>query len=329
MSGEVRAPRLRLLADGVDLPGVLGADVWSNNYLAADRFHVRLAAGAGAMGIVDAPGVRLDLQVGLGGDWTSLVQGEADTVALDPIRGVMDLEGRDLSALLIDSRVDETFANQTSSEIAVLLAARHGLAAAADRTETLVGRYYQSEHDRTTMGQFSRAISEWDLLAYLAQREGFDLFLEGDALWFGAGGTEAIVEVGVADCLGLQMEHALGMQRAIEVTVRSWDQRGGEAVVQTARGGGGGRAWRHSVVRPNLPPDEAQRLAERTLADLVRHERTVRMTMPGELSITPRRRVALVGAGPDWDRVYGVREVSRHVDVRHGFTQRVSLQGAG
>ena len=308
---------------------MLGADVWSNNYLAADRFHVRLAVRAGAMEIVDAPGVRLDLQLGLDGDWTSLVQGEADTVALDPIRGVLDLEGRDLSALLIDSRVNETFANQTSSEIAVALAARHGLAAAADRTETLVGRYYQSEHDRTTTGQFSRALSEWDLLAYLAQREGFDLFLEGDVLRFGAGETDVVVEVGVADCLGLQMDHALGMQRAIEVTVRSWDQRGGEAVVQTVRGGGGGRVWRHGLVRPNLPPDEAQRLAERTLADLVRHERTVRVTMPGELSITRRRGVALVGTGTDWDRVYGVREVSRHVDVRRGFTQRVSLQGAG
>ena len=305
-------------------------DVWSNNHLAADRFQVRLAASSGATDVIDAPGIRLDVQVGLDGNWTSLVQGEADTVTFDPVRRVLDVEGRDLSSLLIDSRVDETFANQTSSEIASTLAARRGLGAAVDPTDTLVGRYFQSEHDRSTMGQFSRASSEWDLLAYLAGREGFDLFMDGDVLRFGAGATEgAPIPIGVGDCLSLHMDHALGMQRAIEVTVRSWDQRGGEAVVQTVSGGGNGRSWRHSVVRPNLPPDEAQRIAERTLADLVRHERTVRLTMPGELSITPRRTVELVGTGTNWDRVYAVREVSRHVDVRRGFTQRVSLQGAG
>ncbi len=250
-------------------------------------------------------------------------------MGFDPVRGVVDVEGRDLSALLIDSRVNETFANQTSGEIAAMLALRHGIGVSADATATLVGRYYRSEHDRLTMGQFARAMSEWDLLAYLAGRERFDLFMDGDVLRFGAGLVTAPVVVTTADCLSLHMDHRLSMQRAIEVTVRSWDQRSGEVVMQAARGGGGGRPWRHGIVRPNLPPDEAQRLAERTLADLVRHERTVRLTMPGELSITPRTTVVVEATGTAWDQVYAVAEVSRQIDVRHGFIQRVSLQGAG
>ncbi len=319
---------MRLLADGAEVPGVMGADVWSNNHLGADRFRVRLAAKAGGLGLVDAVDARLDVQVGLDGGWTSLVLGEADSVSLDPLHGVIDVEGRDLSALLIDTRVDETFANRTSSEIVETLGSRHGLRVEAERTETLVGRYYQSEHGRMTMGQFSRAMSEWDLLAYLAGREGFDLFAEGETLRFGPRAGAEVVEVAPSDCVSVRLDHALGMARAIEVTVRSWDQRGAAAVVQTAQGGGKGRARRHAVVRPNLPAEEAQRMAERILADLVRHEWTASLSMPGDVSITARHSVGLRGTGTDWDRDYSVSEVSRHLDVRHGFTQRVQLQGA-
>lgn len=327
MRGEARAPRVQVLADGAVVPGLIGAEVHSNNHLAADRFRCTLAVKAGGLGAVDAPGVRIEVQIGTGGGWTSLVVGEVDSVSLDPLRGVVNFEGRDLAALLIDTRVDETFANRTSSEIAGVLAGRHGLEISATSTHTLVGRYYRSEHDRSAMGQFSRAMSEWDLLAFLAGREGFDLFMDGAVLRFEAREEGEAFSVGTSDCLSLRMEHSLGLERAIEVTVRSWDQRGAQAVVQMARGGGRGRVWKHSVVRPNLPPDEAQRMAERVLADLVRHVRTVSLEMPGETALTARATVALSGTGTDWDRSYAVSEVSRFLDVQRGFVQSISLQG--
>lgn len=326
LRGETRVPRLRVLADGVEVPGVIAASVDANNHLAADRFRVVLAAGAGGLAAVDAVGARLDVQVALGGVWTSLVVGEADSVGYDPLQGVIEVDGRDLSAMLIDARVDETFANRTSSEIVEVLAGRHGLGVEATATATMAGRYYQSNHDQMTMGTFSRAMSEWDLLSYLAVREGFDLYVTGDVLRFAASGGDAPVVLMPADCLSLQLEHALGMERAIEVTVRSWDQRGAQAVAQTALGGGKGRAWKHAVVRPNLPPDEAQRLAERVLSDLVRHARTASLSMPGDVGLTPRAGVELRGTGSDWDGVYAVSEVRRSVSMSQGFVQRVSLQ---
>ena len=327
LRGEGRLPGLRVLADGVVLDGVISADVWSNNHLAADRFSIGLALQSGGLETVNQPEVRLELEAGFGGDWVPLVVGEADAVSVDPHRGLVRVEGRDLSALLIDSRVSETFANRTSSEIAETLAGRHGIEVSADATGTLVGRYYQSEHDRLTMGQFSRAMSEWDLLAYLAGREGFELFMDGAVLRFGAAERGAAFALGPEDCMSLRLDRGLGMARSIEVTVRSWDQRGGAAVVQTVKGGGSGRVWRHGIVRPNLPSDEAQRLAERALADLVRHEWTAQASMPGETVLTARHSVALSGTGTAWDRTYSVSEVSRHIDVQRGFVQMVGLQG--
>jgi phage protein D len=315
----VRQPRLRVLADGAALPGAMSADVSSNNHLSADRFRLRFAArGLDPVALAG----RLNVQVGLDGGWTSLLLGTADSLHLDPVRGTLDVEGRDLSAALVEARVDETFANRTSSEVAEALAARHGLQADVTATTATVGRLYGSERDRLTMGQFARAATEWDLLAALAGQEGFDLFMDGPRLHFGPPGDAAPVPLPVGGCLSLEVEHRLALTD-LKVQVRSWGTRAGAAV--SASAGAGGRT--HGVVRPNLPQEEAQRLAERTLADLQRHEWAAHAAMPGELALTARSRVQVQGAGPGWDRVFAVAEISRHLDVRRGFTQRVVLQG--
>lgn len=316
-----------MLAGGTALPGVLAVDVFSNNHLAADRFRVRLAASAADWSGLHAPGLRLDVQAGWDGVWTSLLVGTADALAFDPVRGVLDIEGRDLSAALVEAQASETFANRTASEIVELIAARHGLAADVQQTDTAVGRYYQAEHDRLALGQFARAVTEWDLLAFLAGQEGFDLFMQGGTLRFGPPDGDA-VPLRVQDCLSLQLEHALGLAQAVEVTVRSWGTRAGASVSHTARSGGGGGVRRHALVRPNLDAAQAQRVAERALADLQCHEWTAQAAMPGELSLSARSRVSLVGTGTAWDRDYAVAELSRHLDARRGFTQRLCLRGA-
>lgn len=328
MRSEVRAPRLQVTLDGTDVPGAIAADVHSNNHLAADRFRVRLAASVAPQAALHAPGGRVEVLIGLDGIWASVVTGTADSISMDPIHGVLDIEGRDLSASMIDAQVDETFANRTSSEIVETFAGRHGLQAVVERTTTPVGRYYQAEHDRLTLGQFAKATTEWDLLAFLAGREGFDLFMEGSALRFGPPSANAATEVRRQDCISLQLDHSLGLARQIEVTVRSWGTKAGSAVVQTARGGSASKVvWKRGITRPNLTADEAQKVADRTLADLRRFEWTATAMMPGELALTARSRVAISGTGTNWDREYSVAELSRHLDVRRGFTQRLSLQG--
>lgn len=317
----VRQPRLQVLADGAVLPGAVSAEVNSNNHLAADRDRFRVRFAARGLDLADLSG-RLDVQVGLDGGWSSLLLGTADSVHFDPIRGTLDVEGRDLSAALVEARVDETFANRTSSEVAEVLAARHGLEADVTATSVTIGRLYGSERERLTMGQFARAATEWDLLAALAGQEGFDLFMDGPRLHFGPSDGADPVALPVGGCVSMEMEHRLALAN-VQVQVRSWGTRAGIAVSATA--GAGSR--RHGVVRPNLPQDEAQRLAERTLADLQRHEWAAHVVMPGELALTARSRVQVQGAGAGWDQVFAVAEISRQLDVRRGFSQRLALQG--
>ena len=75
---SLRAPRVRVLADDVPLPGVLETDVFANNHLAADRFRVRLAASVSNPAALAAPGLRLEVQVSLGTGWTGLILGVAE-----------------------------------------------------------------------------------------------------------------------------------------------------------------------------------------------------------------------------------------------------------
>ncbi len=330
-ASSVRTPALNALANGRPIPGVIDLDVLDNAHFAAGRFRLRAAMPAAqAAALLDSDTV-LDLQVSFGGSPTSLIQGQADSIHVDPIRNTIEIDGRDLTARLLDARTQETFANQTASEIAKTLAGRHSLTPVVTTTTTLAGRYYGAEHDRITLGQFSRATTEWDLLTFLAAREGFDVFVTAQSLYFQPRSqTAAPLLLTPGDCITISLERALTLARDIEVTVKSWNTRHQAAFTQTAKstakGSRGGTPQRIVVVRPNLQPNDALQLAQRILADLSSHERIVHADIPGELTLSSRSQITLSGTGTDFDQTYYIAELDRHFSLAHGFTQRLRLK---
>ena len=333
-SSSLRTPWLNILAGGAPIPGVLDLDIRTNAHLAAGRFRIRAAMPASDAANLLQPDTLIDLQLSLGDVPVSILVGEADSIAIDVINATVEIEGRDLTRRLLDAKTQETFANQTSSEIATTLAARHGLVTAVTATTTLAGRYYSDEHDRITLGQFSRSTTEWDLLTFLAAREGFEVFVAGQTLHFQPRSAQtAPGPLTPADCITLSLEHALTLARDIEVTVKSWNTRHQSAFSQTARASSngkraGGPPQRLVIVRPNLSTNDALQLAQRILADLSSHERLVHVELPGELSLTPRSQVALSGTGTDFDQTYYIAELDRSFSLDHGFTQRLLLKNS-
>ncbi len=183
------------------------------------------------------------MQVSLGFDFMSLITGYVDNVTIDPLHQTAHISGRDLSSGLIEARTHETFANRTSSDIATLLAGRHGLGANVQQTTTPVGRYWQLEHDRITLDQFSRATTEWDLLVGLAEREGFDLWVSGQTLNFVPTPTavspdsvlrSATTLNGPPNLTGLRLERSLTLAQVLTVTVKSWNSRMAQTFVRSA-----------------------------------------------------------------------------------------------
>ena len=345
-------PRLQVLANGTPVAGVRSAEIESNNHYASDRFSVVFALGADQLWTADywssQAAIMLDVQIGFLPDgapegavsWTSLLQGATDTIEIE-VPSTVRIQGRDLSAGLIAARTQETFANQTSSDIVTTIAQRHNLTPQVTTTSTLVDRYYELEHDRITLNQFSRTTTEWDLLVFLAQQEGFDLFVQGTTLYFQPSNTDLSAPDlilrprptvnGPANLIELRMQRNLALAAGIDVTVRSWNSRQQNAYSQTATTGGGpgsGSSQSYVLVRPNLLADDAMKLAQTWLATLAQHERVISALMPGELTLTPRSTVGLEGTGTAFDQIYHIDTIERHLRFDGGFVQHVRAKNA-
>jgi len=360
-SQQWRKPRLRVLANGQEVNGAVSATVTQNSWNAAGRFEVEVALGAD-------PGltyssywdrqelIEIDVQMALLGDgapegsgsWQSMIQGEVDQMRLAIQHNTLRIEGRDLTARLRDTKIQEAFSNKTASEIAEVIAGRHGLQAHVTRTSTLVGQYYQLEHDKITLGNFHRETTEWDLLVYLAQYEGaenggFDVFIENNTLYFqprippdqdpftiryqkGSGQNS----IPIMNVTSLQMEHSLILARDVQVTVKTWNSKRKTPFTKiikaqgTHRGGGTqAPAQNYVLILPNKTPDEALKIGQAYLSELTKHERVIHVTMPGDVLLTPRNMVQLVGTGTTFDISYYISEIERTIDFEGGFTQRV------
>ena len=316
-----------VLINGAEVNGIIGAEVQSTSFLAADRFTIRAAlSGSDASIWSDIP-LLIDVQVALSGNWTSLITGYADELTMDPIRGSVHVSGRDLTSRLISSQADESFQNQTSSDVAMALAARSGLSAVVIPTLSLTGRYYQTDRTRATLAQHSRATTSWDLLCWLAKSEGYDVWVQGETLYFQPPiDSVPVALINPAACMSMELSRALDIAAGLTVSVKSWNSVAQNTVEGYATNAITSDAVTRTVVQPNLSTAEADLLAARVLADISSHERTVRYEVPGDLTTMPRTSMTLAGTATDFDGIYRVCEVERRISFRHGFTQIVEAR---
>jgi phage protein D len=226
---------LKVLLNGSVVLPAYSAEVTNNSHFTSDKFRVDCAlsampAGYGASYWADSVNDRVQISMGTGtGSVAPYILGQIDNAEMDQVRQVLTLTGRDLSAVFLDTQTTQKFQNQTSSQIATMLAAKHGLQANVAATMTPVGTYYTT--DRVNL---ARKQSEWDLLIFLAQHEGFDLWVSGNTLNFQpslnlAAGTPFVMIYSAAPSrfasfTDLKMSRSQTLARDVTVTVRSWNQ---------------------------------------------------------------------------------------------------------
>lgn len=302
----------------------LGTDTWANASFWASSDNIYL---------------EVQFSVDDGQTFVSLAQGFADLVSLDVIGGSVAVQGRDLSSQLIEARTQEAFANRTASEIATKFAQRHSLTPAVVATSTPVGRYYGGSYATATLDQFTKSTTEWDLLTYLARCERYDLFVRGTTLYFQpiADPNSATLRIRPENAIKITLHRTLSLAGDVGVTVKSWNSQLQQSIMECVLGslnssGTAAQADQTSpapqyvFVRPNLTPDIASRLALQHIAELCRHERTVRITMPGELTMMPGSVVLLEGTETAFDQPYYIDTIERMMQPRTGFTQSVVLK---
>ncbi len=327
-NSNVRTPSIAVLADGVRVAGVLDVEVNSSSYLSADRYRVRVSLTASGYDVWAADQIELEVRMGLDGAWASMIVGPVDRVDVDPARGEVLVEGRDLTAGFIEARIQENFENQTASMIATTLAARRGLTPDVVPTMTLVGRDFQNDHARTTLDQHARVTTEWDLLVRLAEQESFDVWVNGRTLFFAPVSLGSLpLVLRPQDCTSMRLQRSLALSAGLSVAVKSWDCRGTQAIVQSATSSDySGDTPNYIVVRPNMTAESAQTLAQRILSQMSQQERCIAIDMPGDLTTQPRASLSLLNTGTDFDGMYVITAVERRMSFHEGFTQTLEAR---
>lgn len=333
---RVRQPRCTVTVNGKPLTGVIEAEVTNASHFTADTFHVvaavkKLPSEFGpaywALSINDQIAISASLERGA----TQLILGQIDNAAYDPIQGTLTLTGRDLSALLIDSKSAEKFQNKRSSEIAEILALRHGLDSSVQQTSALAGDFYEIDNVLLTQEQ-----TEWDLLIYLAQREGFDVWVSGTTLFFqpppaltappypirlhqSASGVAANVT-------HLRLERSETLARDVVVKVQTWNQKQQRSFTVTYRvtqafksQRAGGKSQLYSYVVPNLNRDQALAYAKNRAEEITRNERILTALLPGDNLLNTRTLVQLSGTATAWDQTYFPDTVTRRISLDEGY----------
>ncbi len=339
-SGIARSPRPFVSVNGTPLPAqaVVSIEATNASHFTADTYRVELAVKGLPAALNQAywsssANDQVSVGISVNGETpTQIIFGQVDDVDFSPNARTITLTGRDLSAAFIDNKTAEKFQNQTSSQIAQTLAIRRGLDSNVTATTTLAGTYYDIDHTVLTQEQ-----TEWDLLVYLAQQEGFDVWVSGTTLnfqpppvstnppylllWSEPGdGTFA------SNAVDLKLQRSETLAKDIDVVVRSWNQKQQRAFTVHAKRTGsdkgqraGGKGQLYTFNRPNLSKDQAQKLADGILYDLTLHEKVITASLPGDNLLTTRAMVRLVGTGTDWDQLYYPDTVHRSLSMGEGY----------
>ena len=264
---------------------------------------------------------------------TTLIVGLIDHVSMDVQTGLVEIEGRDLAARLINVPSLRAFVNQTSSEIVSALAATAGLLANVDPTTAIVGQFYQLEHSRGTLNTFSRFATAFDTIAYLAHLEGFDFWVSGSTLYFMPPPVVAPVSLvldvpiltsntGVDTSIKhIRFDRRVAFDAGAQVTITSWNSRE-RAVIQQSYSSAQDGAPNITFQAPNLTSDAASRRAQAIHDDLIGHRRVVSCELAGYPMLTPRASLQVIGS-QGWDGIYLIDSVTKVVSARRGFLQSI------
>jgi hypothetical protein len=338
-----RQPRLRVLSQGRPIGGALQFECTNNGYFQSDTFTAQFAFRYDPNYPLswwgDQKELLIDIQSSLDGgqSWVSHIIGDIDHLSVHVEQGIIVVDGRDLTSRFIDNRTQETFLNKTSSQVVETLAARRGLTADVTSTSTLVGRYYVQDHDRISMGDFSRYTTEWNLLCSLAQHEQFDIWVTGTTVHFHPS-TKPDDDPYLlvwdesqrrSNGISIKLDRSLTVAKDVVVAVRSWRSSEGRGFTRFAPSGArqgaiqSGKAQAFSVTVPNLTEAQAQDLANKLREDITKHERVLTFTAPGDQTLNPRNMVRLQGTGSSWDQAYFVDWVRRKMALDEGFSMEV------
>jgi hypothetical protein len=330
--------QVEISINGDPIPGLLRASIRSTNCFSADSYSLTFAMDAGGSeditfwSVVSSAlvEVRAVTSNTYGPRYQNLITGMADSIHIDPVRGTVGLEGRDLSASMIDSYRQQDFVNQTASEIVATIASYHGLEPIIIPTIGNIGRYYADGYTKVSLGQFSRFRSDWDLVVQLARQNTYDIFVEDRSLYFQPSNTSFIAPLALSlrDVHNIRLERNLGVTNAAAARVQSWNSQNMAAYHSDNAAGGavGGEqvaALPYLFSASNYTAEQVTDAAERYAAELTRLGTVLSLDMPWDLSFAPRSTCLLMDTNSGFDSTYRIDSIERLYSSTSGSRQLI------
>ena len=279
-------------------------------------------------------------------DLSLVFTGQIDDLDIDLATGIIFASGRDLTAKFIDNKTTEKFQNQTFSQVAEILAKRRGLKTNIVPTTTPVGYYYSNDHVSLNVER-----TEWDILASLAQKEGYLVFVDGQTLncvpipketenlynvsyQQPASTNESPVFGGVY----LKTHRTMTIAKDIIVEVRSWNQKQKKGFTIRLKGQPNKKTYLSQKAQPigdaqvftrevgGLTREQALQLAQQILEQESRFQLEIEIEMPGDDNIKQDTVLNLTGTGRVYDQVYYPSRVTRKHTLNGGYTMTVEAK---
>ena len=328
-----------VVINGRLVAGLLHFSVSSSNCYTADTFSATFAIGPPPLcGIVfwaslSGAYLEISLRTGATSETTTLITGMLDSMTIDPVNRTVAVEGRDLSASLVDSFSQRDFVNQTASEIVDTIAHNHGLEAVVSSTSGSVGRYVSDNYTKLSLGQFSRFRSDWDLVVELARENSYDVFVKGQTLYFqpAVDTTFGSRRLYRSDYRSIRVERALTPNSAASVRMQSWNCQNmapyvsgnSLSVDETDQASINSTGMDYLFSVPNLTPQQVDQSAGRYAREVGRLRVVVIIEGPWDLTISPRTPLYIAETYSILDGPYQVESIDRHSGSSSGSSQTI------
>jgi hypothetical protein len=337
--GSVNTTNILVTINGSLVQGLLHATHAASNCFSADTYTLGFTMGPFPLGditfwsSITTGYVEIAASPDFGATSQTLITGMIDVIVIDPIHGTVAIDGRDLTSTLIDSYRQQSFVNQTASEVVSAIARNHDLSPVVTPTTNSVGRYYGDGYTRLSLGDFSRLRSDWDLLVELARENSFDIFVEGSSLFFQPSSVlrNTPVRLTPFDVQGMRIERNLMLSSDTSARVQSWntqnmasydsDNSGGDVGSAGKPDASGGQPYLFSA--SNLTPQQTSESAGRYSNELGRLSTTLHLEMPWDMTLFPRMFILLDGVGALIEGIYRIDSIDRHYNSMSGSTQSI------
>lgn len=307
-----------LSAGGGQLP-CINARVSKTSKRKGDHFDCKLPLDvAGAKSLINGGDASVIFSDGT--KTVSLISGKIDNISVEWIDREICVTGRDKSAVLTEKRLNKQFKNKKTSAIVEEIAKDAGLTAQISSTDDDSGKKYDVD---TVHLALNRTASE--TLSLLAEREGHRWYVTGNALHFepkdagNSGGSFQVTYIPpsqgyeTSNATYIRCSRNLTAARPTDVKVASWHHKDKKLYKATASGGSGsGDKLTYELHFPGMTQAQVEKIAKSHLSDHRRHELSVEVDMPGDLSVASNGVLQLQGTGSMFDTSYDIDSIEFH-----------------